>query len=244
MRKMRLKIAYCGTAYSGWQRQKDGRGVQNVVEEAISRVTQEEIRVKAASRIDAGAHSLCQIVCFETEREFSCEVIKDAVNSVLPKDIVVLKAEDVVSSFNPRHAKERRYRYTVLNQAERSCFLSRYTYFYPYPLNLKRMQRASEALVGKHDFTPFASPSSRRPYREVKEIKIRRKKGLFGERLIIFDITGDSFLPHMIRRIVGTLIDVGRRKIQPEEIKRILEEKKGAGPAVPACGLVLLEVIY
>ncbi|MEK9150017.1 MAG: tRNA pseudouridine(38-40) synthase TruA [Candidatus Desantisbacteria bacterium] len=244
MRRIKIDLAYDGTDYYGFQRQKDKPSVQGRLEEALFKITKCEIKIKGASRIDRGAHAEAQVVAFSTTSKMTPDEIKRALNSVLPGDIVVLGSSEASLDFNPRHAKERVYRYTILNQKMRSVFFRRYSYFYPYPLNIRKMQESARLIIGKDDFSPFSGKGYRNPYREVKEIKIKRMLGRAKERLILFDITGDSFLPQMIRTIIGGLLEVGRCKKDILYLKDILEKKAERPVIVPALGLSLSEVRY
>lgn len=244
MRRIKLTLSYDGTDYYGFQRQKDKPSVQGRLEEALLKITKEEIQIKGASRIDRGAHAEAQVVAFSTDSKMTPEEIKRALNSVLPKDIVVLEAREVSLDFNPRHAKERVYRYTILNQEKRSVFLRRYSYFYPFSLNIRKMQEASRFIIGRHDFSPFSGKGWQNPYREIKEIKIKRRLGEHKERFIFFDITGDSFLPQMIRTIIGGILEVGRLKKDVLYLKEILSKRAEKSSIVPALGLSLCEVRY
>jgi tRNA pseudouridine38-40 synthase len=245
MRRIKLTLSYDGTDYYGFQRQKDKPSVQGRLEEALLKITKEEVQTNGASRIDRGAHAEAQVVTFSTDSKMTPEEIRMALNSVLPKDIVVLEATEVSLDFNPRHAKERVYRYTILNQEKKSVFLRRYSYFYPYSLNIRKMQEASRFIIGRHDFSPFSAQGAwRNPYREIKEIKIKRRLGEHKERLILFDITGDSFLPKMIRTIMGGILEVGRLKKDVLYLKEILSKRAEKPFIVPALGLSLSEVRY
>ncbi|MBU1261507.1 tRNA pseudouridine(38-40) synthase TruA [bacterium] len=244
IRRIKLTLSYDGTDYYGFQRQKDRPSVQGRIEEALFKITKSEIKIKGASRIDRGAHADGQVVAFFTGSVMMPDEIKRGLNSVLPKDIVVLLAEEVSADFNPRHAKERVYRYVIINQQTRSVFLRRYGYFYPHPLNVRKMQEATGFIIGRHDFSPFSGKDYKNPYREIKEIKIKRGLGRAKERLILFEVTGDSFLPHMIRTIIGALIEVGREKKPILYLKDILEKRAERPSIVPALGLSLSEVRY
>jgi len=244
MRRIKIAIAYDGTDYYGFQRQKDKPSVQGRIEEALFKKLGCEIKINGASRIDRGAHAEGQVIAFSESSKMTPDEIKRALNSVLPKDIVVLEATEVSLDFNPRHAKERVYRYTILNQETRSCFLRKYSYFYPFSLNVRKMREATEFIIGRHDFSPFSGKGWRNPYREIKEIKIKRRFGEHKERLIIFDITGDSFLPQMIRTIIGGILEVGKGKKDISYLKNILSKKAEKPFIVPALGLSLSEVSY
>jgi len=239
-----LTIAYDGTNYYGFQRQKDKPSVQGTLENAISKITKEVIKTKGASRIDRGGHALGQVVCFETCSSIPCLNLKDGINSILPKDIFVRRVTEVDTSFNPRHALIRKYRYIVQNQKEKCLYLSRYSYFFPYELDISAMEDTSTVFIGTHNFSSFAMCEGRNPTREIKDISIVKNQGIFGESLIFFDISGASFLTNMIRSIVATLLKVGQGILKKENIIDIFNMRKRVSWKAPANGLFLLEVVY
>lgn len=245
MRNIKLTIAFDGTHYYGWQRQKDKPTIAGILEEAIFKVCNERVKIIGQGRIDRGAHAISQIATFKTESAILPPSLKKALNAYLPYDIIIKEVEEVELSFNPRHAKERKYRYIVLNQPFKSPLFLRYSYFHPSALNLERMRRVACVFIGKKDFSAFAKKDNKRsPIREIKSISIRKIKGIFEENLICFDIIGTSFLYNMIRRIVATLIKVGEGHLTKDDVSSMFVERKWKGPLVPSCGLFLMEVNY
>ncbi|MFH0774761.1 MAG: hypothetical protein V2A53_04610 [bacterium] len=166
LRRIKLTLSYDGTDYYGFQRQKDKPSVQGRLEEALFKITKCEIQIQGASRIDRGAHAEAQVVAFWTGSKMTPDEMQRALNSVLPKDIVVLLAEEVSGDFNPRHAKERVYRYTILNQEVRSVFFRRYSYFIPIHSILERCRRQQNLLLEGMTFLLFLA--------RVTEIPIER----------------------------------------------------------------------
>ncbi len=225
--------------------------VQGCVEEALSRILAHQTSLLASGRTDAGVHALKQIAVFRTSVKRRAEEIRKGLNALLPKSIRVLSVRTVSEDFHPQFAaKKKIYRYLVQNSAVVNPLLSPYIYFFPEKLCLKRMQEAANLLVGKHDFSAFQGSRRRAKdaVRTIYRLKVARLRDpLFGTQgLIGFTLVADGFLHKMVRNIVGTLIAVGRRKIEPHQVKAILEsrDRRKAGPTVPARGLTLMDVNY
>ena len=249
MPNFKLTLEYEGTNYHGWQRQKTKITVQETIEQSLKKIFNEEIRIIGQGRIDSGAHALGQVANFKVEKNFNLLNLKKALNSLLPPDIRIKDAQVVDDKFHARYsAKGRHYKYIVYNN-ELSVWLRKFAYFYPYELNIENMKEATKYLIGRHDFSPFQSSGSpvKSPVKTVKSIEIEKEILIFSGKLSVirFDIKADAFLYRMVRNIVGTLLEVGRGKIQPAEIKEILEKKKKRkGQTVPAHGLYLVNVDY
>jgi len=246
LRKIKLILEYDGTRYQGWQVQRRGvsKTLQETIEQTLQKVLQEEIRLVASGRTDAGVHALGQVCHFQTESDISLDKLHRALNSLLPADISILGVEACDRRFHSRFdAKSKIYRYTILNRTSRSALQRDMVYFFPYPLNFKRMRKEAAWLLGRHDFKSFqaAGKKERDSVRTVKQIKII-KKGPF----IQIDIEANGFLTHMARNIIGTLIDIGRGRFPSGSMRKILRSKdrKQAGRCVPAKGLCLLKVKY
>jgi len=245
MRNIRLTIEYDGTDYCGWQIQNKKPTVQGEITEALKKILQEKVRLIGATRTDSGVHALSQVANFETinEKLTTTSLIK-ALNSVLPSDIVIKEIRVVPDSFHARYsARSKIYRYRILNQSFPSALERRFFWYIPEFLDWKKIKEASQYLVGKHDFSPFSLRGSARKNTQctVRDFRIRKVKNLW-----IFQIEGDYFLYRMVRRIVGALIEVGRGKVEPEHIKRLLH-KKGytlCARTAPARGLFLMKVKY
>jgi len=265
MRNIKLVIEYDGTNYSGWQTQaslkrKDKskklktkkeksqantvRTIQETIETALQKIFQKKVKLIASGRTDAGVHASCQVANFKTDSKIPAEKIRLALNSFLPKDIVIKKVEEAHEDFHSRFdAKKKTYRYAVLNRYYPDPFLKNYVYFFPHKLNLKLMQSEADCLRGKHDFKSFQTMDKieRQSIRVIKEIKVYKK-----DDSIYIDITADGFLYNMVRSIVGTLIEIGRGRFSKGSMRRILDSKKRsyAGPVAPASGLTLIDVSY
>lgn len=249
MPNYKLTIEYEGTNYHGWQRQKTKVTVQEIIEQGLEKIFDEKIRIMGQGRIDSGAHALGQVANFKMEKDFNLLNLKKALNSILPQDIRIKDAESVDDKFHARYsAKARHYRY-VIYRGEFSVWLRKFAYFYPYELNIKNMKEAAQYLIGRHDFSPFQTTGSpvKSPVKTVKSIEIEKGDfDFFGELPVLsFNIEADAFLYRMVRNIVGTLLEVGRGRIQPAEVKEILNRGKSRkGQTVPAYGLYLVKVEY
>jgi tRNA pseudouridine38-40 synthase len=255
MKKIRLLIEYDGTAYHGWQVQKDEITIQGIMEDGILKVTGEQSGVLGASRTDAGVHALAQVATFRTESRLDAETIKRALNAVLPQDIRILDASEVGGAFNPRDdAIKKSYFYIIANQRTSSAFLFGYSWIVPQALDLIAMERASQALIGGHDFSSFMGAGSdiKDPVREIYSVNIERLEkiafmtaGIKG-KFIKINIEANGFLRHMVRNIVGTLIEMGRGRISSDKMAEILEsrDRKRAGQTAPPNGLFLKKIYY
>lgn len=244
MRNIKLIIEYDGTNYAGWQKQNNAVTVQEVVEKAIKRITKENVKLIGSSRTDTGVHAKGFVANFYTECRIPDEKIRDAVNSKLPYDIVILSSNRVDKDFHARYnSMGKTYVYTILNRRERAAIDRNYMYHYKGQLNIEMMKQASRYLLGKNDFSAFKNKGSsvKTSVRTITDIKIINK-----DDIIKIYVTADGFLYNMVRIIVGTLIEAGIGKIKPEYIKEILESKDRtkAGKSAPPQGLCLIKVYY
>jgi tRNA pseudouridine38-40 synthase len=244
MRNIKLTLEYDGSGYAGWQLQADRPTVQGALEAALSRVTDGPVRTIASGRTDAGVHAFGQVVNFTTASTIDNTSLVRGVNSLLPEDIAVLEAGDVPMDFHARYkAVSKTYRYIILNRDKPSAFYRSYAWHLSCPLDLKAMACAMTFLEGKKDFSSFRAVSSshRNPVRNIIRTQVRRK----GD-FILLEFEAESFLQHMVRIMVGTLVEAGRGKIKPEELKGILQarDRSAAGPTATARGLYLVKVEY
>ncbi len=243
-RKFKLIIEYDGTRYHGWQVQLNGITIQEVLQNCLKKITGEERPVIGSGRTDAGVHAEAQAAHFETISKMTAQQFLMAFNSLLPHDIVIKQVDEVPDTFHAqRSAKRKIYRYTILNRQYPSALQHNRCLFIQYHLNIEAMRQAKTYLEGKHDFTAFRASNceARNPVREINSIDIEQD----GD-FIIIHCDGNGFLKYMVRNIVGTLVQVGRNKIKPEQIKTILEsrDRKNAGPTARPYGLCLVKVFY
>ena len=246
--KIKLTIAFDGAAYQGWQVQKTGTGVQQLVEAAATRLFPSVKRVCGSSRTDTGVHALGMVADIEVPRaEFNMPLRKVplALNSHLPEDIRVVGAQRVPADFHSRfQATGKQYRYFVWNHTAMNPLLRRQAWHVPVKLDLATMRAAARHVVGKHDFRSFAALHSYHiedTVRTLTRCDIQRRGPL-----LTFLIEGDGFLYKMCRGIVGTLVQLGRGKFGEVELKRMLaaKDRREAGMSAPAHGLVLWKVFY
>jgi tRNA pseudouridine38-40 synthase len=234
-------VEYDGTDFEGFQIQQRRRTVQGEIEKALQQITGEKIRVTGAGRTDTGVHAAGMGVHFDTAWNRTPEILQRALNAVLPTDIAIRQITLVPPNFSARFsAKSRAYRYTILNEAVRSPLADRYALVVAETLEADAMDAAARCLIGPHDFGAFGTPpSGDNPVREMYVAQVRRD----GERVLI-DLEANAFLYRMVRRIVGTLIPVGKGALSVAEFRQVLEKKRRAGQSVPSHGLSLIAVKY
>jgi len=244
MRNILLKIEYDGTNYAGWQYQKNAKSIQETIEAALKRIINRKARLISSGRTDAGVHALSQFANLKTDSEIPLFNLQRALNSVLPRDIVIKELKEVPLKFHSRFdAKSKIYRYTIINGPSPSAITRNFTAHIPYKLNLALIKKEARILVGKHDFKSFqaADRMERSSVRTIKKIKIKKS----GDTIKI-DVEADGFLYNMVRNIVGTLIDIGRGRLPAGSMACILKarDRRLAGETAPARGLCLMEVKY
>lgn len=243
-RNIRLIIKYDGTHYSGWQFQKNAETVQEAIESALNRITGRKVKLKGAGRTDSGVHAAGQVANFKTQSPITPARLKDALNSSLADDILIVSAKYVPIKFDSqRSAISKRYRYTVTTAHFADPFIRHFASRFSYTLNIGSMRRAAKALTGRHDFRAFQASGGK----EMNTVKTIKKISIEKEgKLIYIDIWADGFLYNMVRTIAGTLLEIGRGKMPQDCIKEILakKERRLAGPTAPAKGLCLMKVYY
>jgi tRNA pseudouridine38-40 synthase len=245
MRNIRLLMEYDGTNYQGWQVQPKGQTVQGVIEEKLALITGETVHLIGSGRTDSGVHAFGQVANFKTKSQLPVYSIQRALNSLLPPDIVIQQAEEIEEGFHARkESKSKVYEYRILNRDLRSAFHHKYAWHLPQALDLKKMREATRILIGEHDFSSFRSVGS--PTRTSIRRVIRAEWKRSRDGLIRFEIEANGFLKQMVRALVGTLVEVGKGRINSEEFRKILNarDRKKAGPTAPAHGLFLKEVKY
>lgn len=246
--RIKLTIAYDGTGYEGWQVQKIGLGVQQVVEQALARIFPSQPRLHSSSRTDTGVHAIGMIAHFEVpkaEVRMPLRKVSLAINAHLPEDIRILGASECPAEFHARFsATGKQYRYFIWNDHAQNPLLRQQAWLVPRLLDLPAMRDAAKRLLGKRDFAAFAATreyAMKSTVRTLRRCQIRR-----AGPLITFIIEADGFLYKMCRGIVGTLVQVGLGKYAPDEIEAILasKDRRVAGVTAPAHGLVLWQVFY
>ena len=243
-RNYKLKISYDGTRYSGWERQPNRETIQGKLENVLSRMCDEEIEIIGAGRTDAGVHAKAMIANVHLGIDMSEEEMLEYLNRYLPDDIAVIKVSLAADRFHARYnAKGKTYCYTIFNGKVKPVFNRKYYTFIEEQLDIDAMKKASENLIGEHDFKSFCgNPKMKKStVRRINSIDIKTSKGY-----IYIYYNGTGFLQYMVRIMTGTLIAVGRGEIEPEEVKSILEarDRSIAPGTAPAKGLCLEKVHY
>ena len=245
MRNFKMLLAYDGTRYKGWQRLGNSdQTIQGKLEEVLTKMTGYSVEVIGSGRTDAGVHAMGQVANFHANTAMSCDEISGYLRQYLPEDIGVLSVEEVPERFHSRYnARKKTYRYRVWNSETPCVFERKYVWPVAEYFDLTAMKTAAEYFLGTHDFIAYCSNKhfKKSSVRTIYALEITRR----GEELQ-FTITGDGFLYNMVRIIVGTLLDVGRGTLQPQDVIEIFERKSRveAGMTAPARGLCLMEVEY
>jgi tRNA pseudouridine38-40 synthase len=245
MRNFKLIVEYDGAAYCGWQRQKNGVSIQQILDEAIALIVCEKVTLIGSGRTDAGVHAINQVANFKSSTLLPAEKIFRGVNSVLPQDIVVKSLEEVSVDFHAqRDVQSKIYVYRICNKGLRPVLGRNYFWFIRFPLNLEMMKKAAQYLIGTHDFSCFCATGTAVKDRVRTIIGIDIQAGADG--LIEITVEARGFLKYMVRNIVGTLTEVARGKRNPQDMKEIIASRNRniAGVTAPACGLFLKEVKY
>jgi tRNA pseudouridine38-40 synthase len=245
MRNFKMTVEYDGADYCGWQRQDNGISIQQKLEEAIKLITGQDVCVIGSGRTDAGVHAMNQVGSFKCSTKLPVNKIFLGMNSVLPPDIVVKEIEEVADDFNAlRDAKSKVYIYKIFNRRLRPALGRNYFWHVRFPLDIAKMKKAAKYLVGTHDYSCFCATGTDVKSRVRTIVGIEFKTD--DEGLIEIKVESHGFLKYMVRNIIGTLVDVGRGKMKPEEMTAIIESKNRniAGATAPACGLFLKEVKY
>jgi tRNA pseudouridine38-40 synthase len=249
MRYFKLTIAYDGTDFHGWQIQAEKPTIQGEIVNVLRRLTQEHVYLHGAGRTDAGVHALGQVGSFRTQSGLSAEEFQRALNALLPPAIRIVGSEEVGPDFDARwSARGKIYRYRIYRGKVVPPMIWRYVLHYPFPLDEEAMRDAAARFTGTHDFASFAASTGseeddkeRSSEREIFSTELARTA---DDEELVFTVRGRSFLRYMVRKMVGTLLDVGRGRLKPEDIDRLFEimDRSKSGPTVPPQGLVMVEV--
>lgn len=244
MKRVKLTVAYDGTNYCGWQVQPNGLAVQEVLNRCLSELLGEQITTIGASRTDAGVHALGNVAVFDTETRMPADRISYALNTRLPEDIKIRESREVPLDFHPRFQQTvKTYEYKIYNHRFPDPTRRLYTYFYYYPLDVKKMQEAADYLVGEHDFKSFSTykPEVESTVRTIYDLQVERQ-----EDVITIRIRGNGFLYNMVRIIAGTLIRVGGGFYPPRQVQTILEgrNRELAGETARPEGLTMVKIEY
>ena len=247
MRRIRTLLSYDGTDYHGWQVQPGLPTIQGALEQVLSGIEGRPVQVAGSGRTDAGVHAIAQVAAFSIENPIPVDNLRRAMNRLLPRDIRVLQAEEAPPDFHPRfQARRKTYEYRIFRGEICSPFERRYVYHHPYPLAIDEMIAGAPLLEGQHDFTAFAASDQR------DELELSKTRTIFCSRLtldgerLIYRVTGSGFLKHMVRNVVGVLLEVGKGNVDRAGLLARLETgcKIPPGPTAPARGLFLVSVEY
>jgi len=242
LRNIKLTIEYDGTDFAGWQFQPGQRTVQGLLEDKLSSMLEEKISVLGSGRTDAGVHAAGQVANFKTSRDIPLRAFEDGLNSLLPHDVGIIKAEEAAENFHARFdAKSRRYRYQIVFR--RSPLKERYAWRMTYKADPAVLQALAAQILGQHDFTSFTSAQA-----EVSNFicQVEQAEWRFDDNRWTFEVKANRFLHNMVRILVGTMIDMSRGQMNHNDFGKILTAKDRtlAGKTSPACGLCLMEVLY
>jgi tRNA pseudouridine38-40 synthase len=269
VRTLKLVVSYDGSPFVGWQRQADGVSIQSLLEEALGRIEGRPVAVAGAGRTDAGVHALAQVASCSLHHPIPTADLRRALNAQLPPEVRVTAVDEAPDGFHARYSsRAKTYRYAILNSAANSPFLYRYAWHVNQPLSVEPMAAAAGALEGAHDFAVFqsAGSSARTTTRTIHASSVVADAACVNEgtdavessvsrilappdpaaRLILYEVCGDGFLRHMVRAIVGSLVEVGLRRREPAWFAELLQAsgRAAAGPTAPAHGLWLVRVDY
>ncbi|HET6372892.1 MAG TPA: tRNA pseudouridine(38-40) synthase TruA [Candidatus Polarisedimenticolia bacterium] len=247
MPNLRLTIEYVGTAYKGWQIQPAAPTIQGVLQDRLRVVLRHPAQARGAARTDAGVHALGQVASVMTPVAVAPERLARSLDALLPADIGIRSVEIVPDSFHARHsALGRIYRYRISTGSHMSPFQKLYAAHVPRRLDVQAMREAAALLLGRRDFSSFKGSEdvSESPVKEIRRSEVAVDPG--ADTTLVYTVEASSFLQHMVRNIAGTLIEVGRGRIKPDEIPGILDarDRRAAGPTAPAHGLFLERVLY
>jgi tRNA pseudouridine38-40 synthase len=247
MRRLRITVAYDGTDFHGWQVQPGLPTIQGAIEAVLTEIESTPVKVEGSGRTDAGVHALAQVAAFTLENPIPAENLRKAMNRLLPRDIRVLEVEETAPDFHPRFAaKAKTYEYRVLRAPICLPFERRYVYHHPFPLDEARIVELAPMLEGEHDFAAFAASDER------DELGLSKARCLFSSRaerrgdLLIYRVRGSGFLKHMVRNIVGVLLEAGKGNLTRADLEDRLIPGCAIppGPSAPARGLFLVSVEY
>ena len=246
MKTIKLTLQYDGTGYVGWQRQEAGEAIQGILEDALGRIDGRRVTLHGAGRTDAGVHAIGQVASARIASPLDDVTLARALNANLPPAIRVFGAETVDDAFHARFsARAKTYEYRIWNGPAVPPFLRLYTWHVPQPLDVDLLGAAADSLCGTHDFAAFQGSGSI-VHTTVRTVMAASWRFCGPETPLVFEITGDGFLRHMVRSLVGTIVEIGLRRRPLEDITRLLGsgDRSGAGRTAPALGLFLTRVDY
>jgi tRNA pseudouridine38-40 synthase len=246
-RRWKLTLAYDGTDFHGWQLQPGLRTIQGTLEDVIGQIEGKPVHVAGSGRTDAGVHAIAQVAAVSIENPIPPDNFRRAVNRLLPRSIRISKVCETKPDFHPRfEAVRKSYEYRIFREEVCPPFERLYVYHHPFPLNEAAMLEAAPLLEGEHDFTAFAASDEKDQFRQSKRRTIFRSVLTRSQNILLYRVTGSGFLKHMVRNMVGVLLEIGKANLTRDDLLARLEPGCGIrpGPAVPASGLFLVSVEY
>jgi tRNA pseudouridine38-40 synthase len=243
MRRIRITLSYDGTDYHGWQIQPGLPTIQAAIESVLAEIESAPVKVEASGRTDAGVHALAQVAAFSLQNPIPTTNLEKALNRQLPRDIRILSAEETHENFHPRYdATAKTYEYRILRAAICSPFERRYVHHHPYPLNEAKIIELAKTLEGEHDFSSFAAADDTDTLGRSKVRHIFSSQAIRERDRLIYRVRGSGFLKHMVRNIVGVLLEAGKGNVP--NLDAHLNSAVPPGPTAPARGLFLVSVEY
>lgn len=247
MRRVKIVVAYDGTDFHGWQVQPDLPTIQGALEQVIGEIEGAPVRVEGSGRTDAGVHALAQVAAFSIENPIPVENLKKAMNRLLPRSIRVCRVEEAAQGFHPRFdARSKTYEYRIFRAEVCPPFERLYVLHHPYPLDESRIADTAPLFEGEHDFSAFAAADERDKEGGSKVRRVFCSRVERSRERLVYRVRGSGFLKHMVRNIVGTLLEAGKGNMTADNVRALLAPgvRVKAGPAAPARGLFLIEVEY
>ncbi len=245
MRRIKIVLSYDGTAYSGWQKQPDRITIQSVLEEILAGIEKKPVTIYGSGRTDAGVHAYAQVAAFNLANPIPTDNLRKAINRLLPQDIRVTSVADVGPDFHPRFdAIAKTYQYTIFRPEVCPPFQRRYVHHFPYPLNEEAMIAAAPLYEGEHNFAAFAAADDRYKKGASTVRRIHASAMWHEDGLLMYRVRGSGFLKHMVRNMVGTLLEAGKGNCPPEALRYLLTGAGKCGATAPASGLFLVNVEY
>jgi tRNA pseudouridine38-40 synthase len=247
MRRIRMTVSYDGTEYHGWQVQPGLPTIQSVLEAMLTEIEGAPVKVAGSGRTDAGVHALAQVAACTLVNPIPVDNLRKAINRLLPPDIRVFDVAEAAADFHPRYqALAKTYEYRIHRTEICPPFAHRYVYHYPYPLNESRIFELAPLLEGAHDFTAFAASDDKDDLGRSKMRRVFHSRASRSDDVLIYTVRGSGFLKHMVRNIVGILLEVGKGNLGREDIEKRFNPACAIppGPSVPALGLFLVSVEY
>ena len=247
MRRLRFEVAYDGTDFHGWQVQPGLATIQGILQEVVGSIEGKPVNVSASGRTDAGVHALAQVAAVSLENPIPADNFRRAVNRLLPPSIRIANVTEADEHFHPRFDAQRKtYEYRILRQEVCPPFDRRWVYHHPYPLDEAAMSTAALLFKGEHDFAAFAASDEKDALGASKVRIIFRSELMRNEKTLLYQVTGSGFLKHMVRNMVGVLLEVGKGNLTARDVTLRLKPACGVkpGPTAPARGLFLVSVDY